>query len=232
MQDRWSEGMSVAVRRWPAIADEMRELIASRAWPPGFLLPGQRELLERFGTARETLTKALAQLRAEGLISSTGPDGRLKVEEPPTPIHLHLDDGDDAWEAACTRAGVAGDMRRIGVHELPADDAIAAALGIPRGAMTEHRVRHAVTGKTRAMVEISIRPLALEGGLAAEAADDIGARVATKEEAEVLGLRPGGSVLTVERTTYDDGGLPLQLVRLAANPLRVRISRRSPLPAR
>ncbi|MEV4806738.1 GntR family transcriptional regulator [Nonomuraea sp. NPDC049421] len=224
--------MSVAVRRWPAIADEMRELIASRAWPPSSLLPGQGQLVERFSASRATLAKALAQLRAEGLISNSGPDGRLKVEEPPRPIHLRLDDGDDAWESACARAGAAGDMRRIGVQELPADDATAAALDVPLGAMTEHRIRHAMVGKARAMVEISIRPLALEGGLAAEAADDIGVRVATKEEAEVLGLRPGGSVLTVERITYDDGGLPLQLVQLAANPLRVRVGWRSPLPAR
>lgn len=217
----------MAVRRWPAIADELRGLIASRDWPPGFLLPGQQQLVERFRCSTPTLSRALDQLRTEGLISNSGPDGRIKVGAPPTPIEIDLDDGDDAWEAACARAGTAGDMRRVGVEQLPADDAIAAALAVPLGAMTERRIRHAVAGKARVMVEMSIRPLALEGGLAAEAAEGIGARVATKEEAEVLGLRPGGSVLTVERITYDDGGLPLQLLRLAANPLRVRVSRRT-----
>ncbi|WP_336214352.1 UTRA domain-containing protein [Nonomuraea sp. LPB2021202275-12-8] len=214
------------------IADEMRELIALGEWPPGSLLPVSAALLERFRTTVPTLARATGVLRDEGLLSRAAERGRLKVTDRPAPLHLDLDDGDDAWEAACARADVAGEMRQIGVDEIRADDVTAAALGIPCGTMTEHRVRHAVVGKARTMVEVSIRPLALEGGLAAEAAEEIGARVATKEEAEVLGLRPGGSVLTVERITYDDGGLPLELRRLAANPLRVRVGRRTRLPAR
>jgi DNA-binding GntR family transcriptional regulator len=52
------------------VADALREDI--RRMKPGDRLPSQRELIDRFGYASQTIQNGLAALRAEGLIVSAG----------------------------------------------------------------------------------------------------------------------------------------------------------------
>lgn len=52
------------------VADALREDI--KKMKPGDRLPSQRELVERFGFASQTIQNGLAALRAEGLIVSAG----------------------------------------------------------------------------------------------------------------------------------------------------------------
>ncbi|MEU6451606.1 winged helix-turn-helix domain-containing protein [Streptomyces sp. NPDC046979] len=52
------------------VADTLREELARMK--PGDKLPSQRELVERFGFASQTVQNGLAALRAEGLIVSAG----------------------------------------------------------------------------------------------------------------------------------------------------------------
>ncbi|WP_256106088.1 winged helix-turn-helix domain-containing protein [Streptomyces sp. ODS05-4] len=52
------------------VADVLRDEI--RRMQPGERLPSQRELVERFGYASQTIQNGLAALRAEGLIVSAG----------------------------------------------------------------------------------------------------------------------------------------------------------------
>ncbi|MEV6861431.1 UTRA domain-containing protein [Streptosporangium subroseum] len=51
----------------------------------------------------------------------------------------------------------------------------------------------------------------------------IGGRLATDEEAAALKLARGTWVLTVERVTRDDAGRLVELLRIVANPLRIRL---------
>jgi DNA-binding GntR family transcriptional regulator len=52
------------------VADALREDI--KRMKPGDRLPSQRELVDRFGFAGQTIQNGLAVLRAEGLITSAG----------------------------------------------------------------------------------------------------------------------------------------------------------------
>lgn len=52
------------------VADELREDV--KRMQPGERLPTQRELMDRFGFAGQTIQNGLAILRAEGLIESVG----------------------------------------------------------------------------------------------------------------------------------------------------------------
>ncbi|MFI5806553.1 GntR family transcriptional regulator [Streptomyces sp. NPDC051561] len=52
------------------VADALREEI--RGMQPGERLPTQKELVDRFGYAGQTIQNGLAMLRAEGLVESAG----------------------------------------------------------------------------------------------------------------------------------------------------------------
>lgn len=53
-----------------AIAQELRDAIASGQYQPGDKLPSERELAEKHGAARNTAREAIAALRREGLASA------------------------------------------------------------------------------------------------------------------------------------------------------------------
>ncbi|MEU1681017.1 GntR family transcriptional regulator [Micromonospora zamorensis] len=56
--------------RYRAIADELRERIASGALPPGALLPTESALTAEFRAARGTIRQAIAALREAGLVAT------------------------------------------------------------------------------------------------------------------------------------------------------------------
>jgi GntR family transcriptional regulator len=62
--------VTVEVSRFRRIADEMRAAILSGRLQPGQKLPSENELKDQYATTRVTVSKALALLRAEGLIVS------------------------------------------------------------------------------------------------------------------------------------------------------------------
>ncbi|MEW1586857.1 GntR family transcriptional regulator [Micromonospora vinacea] len=56
--------------RYRAIADALRERIASGAIPPGALLPTESALTTEFRASRGTIRQAIAVLRGEGLVAT------------------------------------------------------------------------------------------------------------------------------------------------------------------
>lgn len=61
------------------IADDLRAEIESGELPPGMVLPPARELIERYRTSKTTVEKAVATLRAQGLVEShQGRDTRVR----------------------------------------------------------------------------------------------------------------------------------------------------------
>ena len=141
------------------------------------------------------------------------------------------------WETACERAGVPGRMALIEVETVPADDATASMLGLlPAGRRIVRRYRHAMLGDPEQVVQLHTAsyparlvrgtPIAKDakvtGGIyaaftaagipPATAAETVGARPATDEEAAELHIR-GGTVLTVQRITRDAGGRPVSCWR-------------------
>lgn len=65
------------------IADDLRAEIESGELPPGMVLPSARELVERYGTSKTTVEKAISVLRASALVEShQGRDTRV-LRRPP-----------------------------------------------------------------------------------------------------------------------------------------------------
>jgi DNA-binding GntR family transcriptional regulator len=64
------------------VADALREDI--KRMKPGDKLPSQRELIDRFGFASQTIQNGLAALRAEGLIVSAGNLGNFVSDGSPS----------------------------------------------------------------------------------------------------------------------------------------------------
>lgn len=50
------------------LAARLRAEITSGTWPPGHRVPSEQDLMQTYGLARETVRRALAELRVEGLI--------------------------------------------------------------------------------------------------------------------------------------------------------------------
>ena len=148
------------------------------------------------------------------------------------------------WETACQQAGIPGRMVVIEVETVPADPDTAAILGLPpAGRRIVRRSRHAVLGDPERVVQLHTAsyparlvrgtPIArdekITGGIygaftaagiiPATAAETVGTRPASDQEAAELRMR-GGTVLTVERVTRDTTGRPIELLEIVADPAR------------
>ncbi|MFG3709235.1 GntR family transcriptional regulator [Micromonospora sp. NPDC047670] len=56
------------VPAWRQLADAIRDRIARGAYPPGSRLPSETHLGQEFGLGRTTVRRAVAALRADGLV--------------------------------------------------------------------------------------------------------------------------------------------------------------------
>ncbi|MFD5426908.1 GntR family transcriptional regulator [Streptomyces sp. NPDC127084] len=72
------------------VADALR--IDIEKMKPGDKLPSQRELIDRFGFASQTIQNGLAALRTEGLIVSAGNLGNFVSDGAPSPSSDVRDD--------------------------------------------------------------------------------------------------------------------------------------------
>ena len=112
----------------------LKEGLASGRWPPGALMPSEAELVAQFGVSRMTVTRALRELQAEGLVTRVQGLGTyaahlLKVSSTLTIRDLH--------EEITAR----GHRHHAEVHvarEEAASALVAAQLGLARGAPVFH----------------------------------------------------------------------------------------------
>jgi DNA-binding GntR family transcriptional regulator len=75
------------------LANVLRERISSGSFSAGQRLPSEKDLHDEFGLARETVRRALAILRSEGLIEVRHGYGTFVVD---TPASIQLKPGDSA----------------------------------------------------------------------------------------------------------------------------------------
>ena len=64
------------------LASVLRDRIRSGQLPPGRRLPSEKDLHDEFGLARETIRRAIAVLRAEGLVDVRHGHGTFVIEPP------------------------------------------------------------------------------------------------------------------------------------------------------
>lgn len=169
-------------RPWVEIADDLRVRIRRGDPAQGERLPSSRELMTRYGVARQTLQNAMDQLRAEGLVTSER--GRGWFVSPPGPItrlaRTRL--GRDARQQ--NRGAFLGDAShagftpavsvQVGREQAPADIAEHLGLAAPAdGVGPEVLVRRRVMRADGLAVQLatSYLPLDLVGGTRIEHED-------------------------------------------------------------
>lgn len=201
-------------------AQELERRILSGELPTGTRLENELVLADRLGLSRPTLRRAIEYLVDRGLLVRKRGVG-TQVVQPRVRRPLEL-------SSLYEDLRQAGQDPRTEVRDLtiePAPDAVADELGLERGTEVYvlERLRYAgdeplalmrnyvPTGRvtlTREELERhGLYELLRAGGVTMKiAAQTIGARAATVEEATALDERPGAALLTMHRTAYDDLG--------------------------
>jgi DNA-binding GntR family transcriptional regulator len=196
----------------------------------GELAPGQRldneiDLADRLGLSRPTMRRAIQELVDKGLlvrkrgVGTQVVHGQVKRSVALTSLYDDL------------AAGRQRPTTRVLRHDVePAEDAVAAALGLAPGADVVHleRLRLAhdeplailrnwlpadlAPWGTDELEQHGLYELLRRAGVHLRIASQrIGARAATALEGRLLAERKGAPLLTMERTAYDDSGRAVEL---------------------
>lgn len=209
------------------IAQHLESAIESGALPPGTRLDNEVQLAESLGLSRPTMRQAMQYLVDKGLIVRRRGIG-TRVVQPKVRRPLELtslyDDLKRADQSPSTQ------VRELSVG--PADPDVARALALPDGGevLTLVRLRSAADRPIAkltnhlpvGLLDVTAEDLERSGlyqlirgaGIQLHSATQvIGARTASREEAELLDEDPGAALLTMERVAYDDHGAAVEVGR-------------------
>jgi GntR family transcriptional regulator len=215
------------------IAAQIRAKIRRGDWAPGERLPSIPALAESYGVAKQTVQRTIDQLRIEGVLITKPGSGtfvrgtRRKLNRlsrgrygPQRGYHADL--------AARYR------QQLVDVGSSPAPAEVADCFGVPVGTALVFR-RHVVRtqeatvevgaswlrstdadGTSLARLEAFGRPLYQEvedvtGRVYASATDQVTARLPTREECEILAIRPDTPVLHLLHVAYDKDHRPIEV---------------------
>jgi GntR family transcriptional regulator len=207
------------------IAAQLRAQIRRGDWAPGERLPSIPAIAEMFGVAKQTVQRTIDQLRIEGVLitkpgSGTYVRGTRRRLNRLSRARYGPQRGYHADLAARYR------QQLVDVGRAPAPNEVADAFGVPDGTDLVFR-RHVVRtqdatvevgaswlrtadadGTSLARREAFGRPLYQEvedvtGRAYATATDQVSARLPTREECEILAIRPDTPVLHLLHTAYD-----------------------------
>ena len=217
------------------IAAQLRERIRRGDWNPGERLPSIPAMAEMFGVAKQTVQRTVDQLRVEGILitkpgSGTYVRGTRRRLNRLSRGRYGAHRGYHADLAARYRQQLAG----VGREAAPPE--VADAFGVRDG--TEMLVRRHLVRADDATVEVGAswfrvtdatgtsleraeafgRPLYQEaeeaiGRRYASATDTISARQPSREEAEILQIRPDTPVLHLLHVAYDTAGQVIEVAQ-------------------
>jgi GntR family transcriptional regulator len=215
------------------IAAQIRAQIRRGDWAPGERLPSIPAIAASYGVAKQTVQRTIDQLRIEGVLitkpgSGTYVRGTRRKLNRLSRGRYGIRRGYHADLAARYR------QQLLDVGRSPAPGEIADVFGVPAG--TELIVRRHVVrtqdasvevgaswlrptdadGTSLARVEAFGRPLYQEvedvtGRRYATATDQVTARLPTRDEAEILQIRPDTPVLHLLHIAYDGEHRPIEV---------------------
>lgn len=230
-----------------AIAEQLRRSIENGHYAPGARIPTEYELADEYSVSRETIRRALALLKADGLLVTARSQGtyvrqlpiRLRVtryaavSEPGRP-QSHL----GPWESSCAEQGVDGRTVLTGVDRVEASSALASRFGVTTGTELVQRTRLMLMNDRVAQIQHSWMPADLvEGTPLAGTEKVVGGVYAVMTAAgfppdsvtEEVTARPptseeqgrmdldGAHVLEIWRTTRDPEGRVVEMLRVVAD---------------
>lgn len=230
--------MSTETPLYLRVAEELRGRIESGELQPGTRLPSVAEISKKYGGSNSVASGAYKLLVDEGLVVSRHGAGHYvrRHDTPDLLVRRHRKCSEDSPFAEGTaEQGVVGSWRPESTTD-QASEAVAVRLGITPGDPVMRTSYVYLADDKPVQLAESWEPLALTGqslialpemgpyagvGVAArmrvlsiEVGDPVErarARMATRQEAQALGMVPPGPVLAVERTYYDQAtGRPVE----------------------
>ncbi|HEX6498113.1 MAG TPA: GntR family transcriptional regulator [Micromonosporaceae bacterium] len=217
------------------IANQIRAQIRRGDWGPGEKLPSIPAIAETYGVAKQTVQRAIDNLRVEGLLitrpgSGTYVRGTRRRLNRLSRGRYGVHRGYHADLAARYRQ----QLTEVGRSPAPAE--VAHAFGVPVGTLLVVR-RHLVRTQD-APVEVGAswltvsdaggtslerpepfgRPLYQEveevtGRRYVSATDEVTARLPSRDEAEILHIRPDTPVLHLLHVAYDERHTPIEVAQ-------------------
>jgi GntR family transcriptional regulator len=221
------------------VAEELRHAIIAGTFPPGALLPSERELARTYGIARNTARQAIAILQADGLVDAQHGRGVFVRRERPLLrrahdryARRHREAGVAPFREEARTQGHAGRIDVTAVERVPAPAWVAQRLSLAEGEPVLRRRKRYLADEEPVQLADTYLPLAIADGtaLAEEvpapgglfaALDELGHRVARidehvtarmplPEEIDELVLAAGVPVIDVRRTGYDERGAAIE----------------------
>ncbi|HEX7741491.1 MAG TPA: GntR family transcriptional regulator [Sphingobium sp.] len=227
-------------RLYERIASDLRDEIVSQRLLPGALLPSEAQLAERHGVARTTVRRAIADLTAEGLITSVAGKGHLVLVVRPllwvashAERNIHTDlSPSDVWSQGIRDLGRVP-TEKIRVERARAQGQVADWLELEPGEPVVVRRRIRYVDDEAYQIADSYYPYSIVAGTAIEMPDDVlpgvyrvfeelgrpwdetwdrvRARAPSYDETQTLHIPRGVQVAEVIRRSYDADGVPLRL---------------------
>lgn len=222
------------------IAAILRTAITDQRFPAGSQLPSEAELVRHFGVARMTIRQALQELRTEGLVHAEHGRGVFVWQAPPIRrlasdrfARKHRAAGKSAFDVEAESTGYIASVDSIVVGREKATPSVAERLRIPTGDEVVARSRRYLADGRPVETAVSYIPVAFARGTRIEELDtgpggiyarleenghtlarfteEVGARMPTPDERRTLAAVPGIPVLTVIRTAFDIGDVPVEV---------------------
>lgn len=218
------------VPRYHQLKEILRERIRSGEWKPGDLIPSERELSETYRISRMTARQAITDLVNEGVFYREQGRGTFVTRNKITQQLLRL----TGFTEDISARGQHPSTRVLAAEMAPADDFTAERLRIEPGSLIFCLQRLRLADGEPLAIEFS--QLSFKGcerlmdedleqqslyhlleskyGLPLmEAEQELDAGLAGNEEADLLKISPGSSVLFTRRTTYTDRNQPIEYAK-------------------
>ena len=204
------------------VKEFVREKIEAGVWPPGSLIPSERDFCEQFGISRMTVRQALGELVSEGLVVREKGKGTFVALPRLRQRLTRLSGFSDDMHARGKQPGA----RLLSIRRVPAKPSAARALGIlpHEDIVVIERLRLA-DSEPLAVEASHLHFVGMEGLMGRDhiaslyqvlsdefgvqptrAEQEIEASGATAREEDLLRLERGAPVLRTRRTTYDAHG--------------------------
>ncbi len=218
------------------IATSLRDRIRAGDWAPGERIPSIPALAEAYGVAKQTVQRCVDQLRVEGILI-TRPGSGTYVRGTRRRLNRLARARYGARRGYHVDLAARYRQQLLGAGPAPAPAEIADAFGVPAGTALIRR-HHLVRTDDDQPVEVGAswllpvdadgtslvtaaafgRPLYQEveaetGRQYVSATDHVGARLPTREEAELLQIRPDTPVLTLVHVAYDARHRPIEVAQ-------------------
>ncbi|TPQ21475.1 GntR family transcriptional regulator [Streptomyces sporangiiformans] len=207
------------------LAEQLKRAIEHGQPAPGSLLIGEIRMAEETGLSRVTVRQAIQSLADQGLlvrrrgIGTLVAHGRAPHTMDAAAVHEDLREAGRAPEAEVLRCGaepaspeVAAALAITEGTEVTVLERLQYADGLRIGHLRNHLPRDLLLPDALGPYDGRLGAVGLHGlmraaGVVAYSAQHaIGARIATAEECELLDMTEGFALLTLTRTTFDQGG--------------------------